>query len=142
MKILLLVLSLVMLDHSCKESKINQNTISVEYSEASRGSYKLITINKKMVSVINQRNTKPTNKTCNEEDWTNLMEALKTIEIKNIPNLKAPTEARFYDGAAIANLKIIYNDTTYESQSFDHGSPPKQIEPLVKVILSISENIE
>ncbi len=142
MKILLIVLSLVFLDHGCKEFKINQDNIYVEYSASSRGNYKLIVIDKTMVSVINKRNIKPTVKICNEDEWTKLMEVLKAVEIENIPNLKAPTEARFYDGAAIANLKIIYNGTTYESQSFDHLSPPKEIEALVKVILSISENIE
>ena len=64
------------------------------------------------------------------------------MDIEQIPNLKAPTENRFFDGAAIANLKISYKGTIYESASFDHGNPPKEIEPLVKEILSISENIE
>ena len=142
MKILMLILSLVVLDKGCTDSGINQDAVSIVYSAQSRGTYKYITINKKMVSVTNKRGTKPTTKSCDENDWNNLIKELNKVDIKNIPNLKAPTEARFYDGAAIANLKIIYNGETYETPSFDHGAPPKEIEALVKEILSIAKNIE
>jgi hypothetical protein len=43
-----------------------------------------------------------------------------------LKDLKIPTEKRFYDGAAIANLKIIYKGVN-ETPSFDHGSPPYEI---------------
>jgi hypothetical protein len=33
----------------------------------------------------------------------------------------------FYDGAPIANFKITFKDKTYETPSFDHGFPPKEI---------------
>ncbi|WP_339916010.1 META domain-containing protein [Yeosuana marina] len=123
--------------------KKQKNTnIAFEYSALSRGFYKLITINKKEITVINKRNTKPIIKTCSDNAWENIINTLKTVDLENIPNLKAPTENRFFDGAAIANLKITINGTTYETASFDHGHPPKEIEPLVKEILSISENIE
>ncbi len=118
------------------------NNYTFEYSAISRGFYKLITITKKEITVINKRNSKPIIKICSDSNWENLINSLKTVDIKNIPNLKAPTENRFFDGAAIANLKITYNGTTYETASFDHGHPPKEIESLVKEILSISENIE
>jgi hypothetical protein len=67
---------------------------------------------------------------------------LKPVNVENIPNLKAPSEKRFYDGAAIATLSIVYNGETYTTPSFDHGNPPNEIAELVKEILSISENIE
>ena len=142
MKFLFIFLSLVFADNRCSESKINQEAISLEYSAKSRGSYKNIKINKKNIAVENKRDSAPLTKTCSEAHWNNLLKALKPINVENIPNLKAPSENRFFDGAAIARLKIIYDGTTYETNPFDHGNPPKEIETLVKEILSISENIE
>ncbi|MDD7884642.1 hypothetical protein [Flavivirga sp. 57AJ16] len=142
MKFFFIFFSLVFLDNHCSGSKINQTTISFEYSTQSRGSYKNIKISKKHISVVNKRDALPNTKTCSEVHWNKLLKAVKPIDVENMSNLKAPSENRFFDGAAIAKLKIIYDGTAYESQSFDHGNPPKEIEVLVKEILSISENIE
>lgn len=142
MKILFVLLSLIIFDKGCTESKVNQDNISIEYTALSRGSYKLIAVNKKTISIINQRGTEPMIKPCSKENWNSLIDALKTVDIENLPNLKAPSEKRLFDGAAIANLTITYNGNTYKSSSFDHGNPPKDIETVVKEILSISENIE
>ncbi len=113
-----------------------------EYSTVSRGTYKLITINKKQISIISKRDATPIIKRCSELEWGKLIDAVKTLNIENISNLKAPSEKRLFDGALIANLTIQYNGETYESASFDHGNPPAEIERIVKEILSISENIE
>ncbi|GAA3633215.1 hypothetical protein [Flavivirga jejuensis] len=142
MKFLFIILSLAFIDSRCSESKIDQETISLEYSAQSRGLYKNIKINKKNISFENKRNTSPLIKACSQTHWNNLLKALKPIDVENIPNLKAPSENRLFDGAAIARLKIIYDGTTYETKPFDHGNPPKEIEILVKEILSTSENIE
>lgn len=142
MKIIMLLISLTFLDKGCVGNQADQDTISIEYTAHSRGMYNHIVINNKTISVVDKRDTKPTIKPCNQADWQNIIDLLKTIDIENIPNLKAPTEARFYDGAAMASLKINYNGKTYETTSFDHGHPPKNIEILVKEILSIAKNIE
>ncbi len=122
--------------------EIENISVSFEYSAISRGTYKLIKINQKNISLANKQKGNPHTKTCTKTDWNRLINAFKVINVKNMPTLKAPSEDRFFDGAAIGNLKITYNGTVYESQSFDHGNPPKEIASLVKEILSISENIE
>ncbi|MDO5972254.1 hypothetical protein Q4Q35_20845 [Flavivirga aquimarina] len=142
MKFLFIFLSLVFTDNRCSESKINQEAISFEYSTQSRRNYKNVKINKKSIAVTDKRDMPPLTKTCSEEHWNNLLKAIKPVDVENIPNLKAPSQKRLFDGAAIARLKIIYNGTTYETEPFDHGNPPKDIEALVKEILSVSENIE
>jgi hypothetical protein len=48
-----------------------------------------------------------------------------------LSQLKAPTEKRFYDGAAIGNLSVSHNGETYGTSGFDHGNPPVEIEQLV-----------
>lgn len=142
MKFFFVLVSLIVLDHSCSTLKTNQDTIAIEYSANSRGTHKHIIITKKNISVANKRDEAPINMPCSETDWNTLLKALEPINIENIPNLKAPSENRFFDGAAIGNLKIISNGKTYETPSFDHGNPPKELAELVKEILSISENIE
>jgi len=122
--------------------KQEQASVTFEYSALSRGSYTHISINKKEVSVILKRDSKPVIQPCSETNWNNLLEALKLVTIENLEHLEAPSQKRLYDGAAIANLTIIYNGTVYKSASFDHGNPPKEIQLLVKEILSVSENID
>ena len=119
-----------------------EESISFEYSAHSRGTFKHIIISKKQCSIQNYRGDTPLVEKSNQAHWNTLLKASKPIDIETIPNLKAPSEKRFYDGAAIASLKIIYKGKTYETPSFDHGNPPKEIAELVKEILSISENIE
>ncbi len=119
-----------------------ENHYTIEYSAITRGSYKNISINKKSIKVAHERDSKPTSRVCTQNQWGALITAIKTIDIEKIPSLKAPSEKRFFDGAAIAKLKIVYNGDVYETESFDDGNPPKEIAVLVKEILSISENIE
>jgi hypothetical protein len=54
------------------------------------------------------------------DDWEELVVCFKKIEGQPLKT-KAPTEKRFYDGAAM--LKITFKDETYKSPSFDHGFP-------------------
>jgi hypothetical protein len=61
------------------------------------------------------------------------------MKLDSLPKLKAPTEKRFYDGAAIANFKITFKDSTYETTSFDHGFPPKEIKKFVNKINSFAK---
>jgi hypothetical protein len=62
------------------------------------------------------------------------------MELDSLPKLKAPTEKRFYDGAPIANFKITFQDKTYETPSFDHGFPPKEIKKFVNKINSFAKH--
>jgi hypothetical protein len=62
--------------------------------------------------------------------------------LDEIPTLKDPTQKRFYDGAAIANLKIRYQEKNYETTDFDHGFPPAAIEKLVNKIVSLAKTEE
>jgi hypothetical protein len=64
------------------------------------------------------------------------------IDLEKLPTLKDPTQKRFYDGAAIANLKIRYHDKNYETTDFDHEFPPAEIEKLVNKIVSLAKEKE
>ncbi|HAH55272.1 MAG TPA: hypothetical protein DCM02_08330, partial [Flavobacterium sp.] len=108
----------------------------LEYTANTRGFYQKITIQNLMVFVSKDRsgNEKPLATKISEEDWKELAGYFETIELEGLPNLKAPTEKRFHDGAAIANLKIIFKDKEYKTTSFDHGYPPEAIKKIVDKI--------
>ncbi len=120
----------------------SKNNYTIIYSASSRGTFKKITINKKSISSLNKRGGTPIIKSCNEENWNSILKKLELININALSSLEAPSKKFQFDGAALAHLKITNGDNIYESPPFDHGNPPKEIEALVKEILSISENIE
>jgi hypothetical protein len=62
--------------------------------------------------------------------------------LEAFPTLKDPTQKRFYDGAAIADLKVRYQDKNYETVNFDHGFPPAEIENLVNKIVALADEKE
>jgi len=59
---------------------------------------------------------------------------LNKIDLGILPNLKAPTNERSYDGAAFAELKITLKGKTFETKSFDHGNPPMEIQKVVEIV--------
>lgn len=122
--------------------EILNDDLNIEYTASSRGTYKQIIINKKTISTVTKRGGKPIIKNCSSNNWNRIIKNLKPIEIANISELEPPSKDFQFDGAAIARLKITKDGKDYETQSFDHGNPPKEIIELVKEILSISENIE
>ena len=77
-----------------------------------------------------------------DSDWKDLVAEFQKIKLEEVPNLKDPTQKRFYDGAAIANLKIRYQDKNYETVAFDHGMPPAAIENFVNKIVSLVKEKE
>jgi len=70
-----------------------------------------------------------------------LSNLIQDIEIKNLSNLKPPSKAFQYDGAAIAILEVETQSDTYQTASFDHGNPPKSIKNLVEKLLSLKESM-
>jgi len=125
------------LSKSCEgQTKNDLKTAVLEYTASTRGFYQKITIQDLMVIVSKDRsrNEKPLATKISEEDWKELAGYFETIELDSLPTLKAPTEKRFHDGAAIANLKINFKDKEYKTTSFDHGYPPEAIKKIVDKI--------
>ena len=126
----------------CGESdnKDLENTI-IEYTANTRGYFYKITIQNQMVTVSNDRkgNDNPTPTKLSDSDWKEIITDFKAINLEEIPNLEAPTKYRFHDGAAMANLKINYQEKVYESQTFDNGHPPEKIAKLVNKVNSFAK---
>jgi hypothetical protein len=71
-----------------------------------------------------------------------LIALFEKTNLEAFPDLKDPTQKRFYDGAAIAGLKVRYQDKNYETKNFDHGNPPVEIENLVNKIVALADEKE
>jgi hypothetical protein len=110
--------------------------IEIQYEANTRGFYQKLVLKNATVSSTKDRNgiENPIVQKVSQADWIALMQELNKIDLENLPNLKAPTEKRFYDGAAIANLKIIYKGKTYQTSNFDHGFPPMELKRVVEIV--------
>jgi hypothetical protein len=59
--------------------------------------------------------------------------------LEKVKDLKWPTEKRYYDGAAFANIIFESKGIKYPANGFDHGFPPSEIEKLVTKITKLAE---
>lgn len=142
MKILSLLFLTIFLGNGCDSAKAQDiETAIIEYTANTRGFYQKITVKNQMLTVSKDRdgNDKAAPTKISDADWKELVDCFKKVELDSLSKLKAPSEKRFYDGAAIANLKITFKDKTYETDSFDHGFPPKEIKKLVNTITSLAK---
>lgn len=120
-------------------SKDKQTTdLQFVYEATTRGFFQKITIKNKEFFVNKDRDSKQlgTSEKISDADWKELTGYVNAIKLENLETFKDPTQKRFYDGAAIGSLVIISNGKEYKSNSFDHGTPPVEIEKLVNKINS------
>ena len=142
MRIVALLSTLIFVLGSCNSQKkairtsIEMKDIEIQYEANTRGFYNKLVFKNETISSTNDRDGKesPVIQKVSEVDRNALNYEINKVDLENLPNLKAPTEKRFYDGAAIANLKIIYKGRTYQTSDFDHGFPPMQIKRVVEIV--------
>lgn len=142
MKLFTVIVLSIFLSKSCScQTKNDLKTAVLEYTANTRGFYQKITIQNQMVSISKDRNgnVKPVTTPISDKDWKELVGYFETMELDSLPTLKAPTEKRFHDGAAIADLKVTHQDKTYQTEAFDHGYPPEAIKKLVAKINSFAK---
>ena len=143
MKIITLLFLTLILGKNCQsQNNMDVSEAKIEYTANSRGVYNNTVIENKTVSITKTREGKPVSNSLTDAELNALISEFQKVDLEEIPNLKAPTEKRFHDGAAMANLKITYKGKTYESQTFDNGYPPEKIKNLVNTILSFSKKVE
>lgn len=142
MKTLCILFLAIFMNNGCNGARAQdmEDTV-IEYSASTRGFYQKITIKDQMVTVSKDKagNDKPIAIKISESTWKELVSSYKILDLANLSKLNAPTEKRFHDGAAIANLKITNNKQIYETTSFDHGFPPQEIKLLVNIIVSLAK---
>jgi hypothetical protein len=140
MKVLSFLILTIFIGNSCVSQKnIDMSSVEITYSAMSRGYYQKIVVKNKMVSITKSRGEESVTNKIDGAQWARIVSEFKKINLETIPQLKAPTEKRFHDGAAIANLKITQNGKTYETNGFDNGFPPAEIEKLVTLLVAFTQ---
>jgi heat shock protein HslJ len=122
-----------------EEKMTQENNYKIEYTTVSRGLFNEYVYENGKLSILKDRTSTPTIKTCSQDEVNQLLEELKSIDLVTLETLKAPTEKRFYDGAAIATLTVTYLGKTYQTPEFDNGEPNKYIAALVSTFLGLVE---
>jgi hypothetical protein len=145
MKAITIILLSVFLVKSCSNQAQNDiaNT-TLQYTASTRGFFQKIVVINQKATVFRDRNSEkfPEEITISDKDWKEIIGYFEKIDLEKLPTLKDPTQKRFYDGAAIANLKVRYQDKNYETTDFDHEFPPAEIEKLVNKIVSLAKEKE
>ena len=142
MKLFTMIFLSLFVSKSCEgQTKNDLKTAVLEYTASTRGFYQKITIENQTVAVWKDRSgtEKPVATKISDKDWKELVGYFETINLDELETLKAPTEKRFHDGAAIANLAVSYKDKTYQTEAFDHGYPPEAIKKLITKINSFGK---
>ncbi len=135
-KAIVLFLTILVFVVCSGQKKVDNSSIKIEYKAYSRGFYQSIRIENQIVFVAKSSDEKPVAFKIPNADWKSLNRAILNLDLERFSQFKAPTQKRLFDGAAIASLKITKQGEIYESQSFDHGYPPAEIEKIVNKILS------
>ncbi len=137
-KIIFLIAVVGMMSLSCKSKKY----ISFTYSVLTRG-YKLETVVTKDSTFITQsgRESKKIVKETSKDLWNNLIDETKKLDLNTIANLESPTNKRQFDAAMFAKVIVTTKDSVYTSSSFDAGHPNQTIEPLVNLLVDVSNQI-
>lgn len=140
MKTITIILMTFFLGKSCSNEAQNDiANATLQYTATTRGFFEKIVISNQKATISRDRNGEkvPEEITISDNDWKEIIGYFEKINLEKIPTLKDPTQKRFYDGAAIANLKIRYQNKNYETTDFDHQFPPAEIEKLVNKITSL-----
>jgi len=139
---LLVAIVFICMSCNCQKNLVSSSmpkTTVLEYEAYSRGSYWKTTVQNQMLSVIKKRDALPVVTKISDADWKEIVDLHKNINLKGLGGLKAPSEKRFYDGAAIANFKVISEGTTYQTPDFDGGFPNTEIEKIVNKLADLAE---
>jgi hypothetical protein len=142
MKAITIILLTVFLGRSCSNEAQNDiANATLQYTATTRGFFQKIVVINQKATISRDRNgdKSPEEIAISDKDWDEIIGYFQMIDLKKIETLKDPTQKRFYDGAAIANLKIRYQDKNYETTDFDHEFPPLEIEKLVNKLVLLAK---
>ncbi len=140
MKLYALILLTLFLGKGCsQEVKKDLANTKIQYVANTRGFYQKITIQKQEISVSKNRNDETNGVTTKISDanWKQLIALFSKIDLDKLSTYEGPTQKRFHDGAAMANLTITHKEKEYQSTTFDNGTPPVEIAGFVNKVTSL-----
>ena len=145
MKTITMILLTLFLGKGCSNEV--QNDISnalLQYDAHTRGYHLKIIISDQKATISQARvPDSPTEQIkISDADWNQMIAYFQKIKLDDLATLKDPSQKRFYDGAAIAQFKVRYQDKNYETPAFDHNNAPVEIKELVDKIVSLAKPLE
>jgi hypothetical protein len=116
----------------------------IEYEANTRGFFLKIRVENQKAYISRDRDAEKTidATAISNADWKEIQTLAKAVNLEKVKDLKWPTEQRFHDGAAHANITFSVGSTNYIGNGFDHGHPPAEIEKLVNKIVALAGNNE
>ncbi len=137
---------------NCQKDTVSSNTLTsktsmqkempiIKYEANSRGLALAVKVENQILYVSRVRDFKDYEEKIkiSDTDWKEISTLARAVDLAKVKDLKWPTEKRYYDGAAHANITFISDGVEYPANGFDHGFPPVEIEKLVNKILKLTE---
>ena len=143
MKKFLILSTLILTLLACSGSKnySKDGVPTIFYEANTRGFFLALKVENQVLYTSNERDFKAySNKIeISDTDWKEIVALAKNVDLEKVKDLKWPTEKRYYDGAAFANIIFESKGVKYPANGFDHGFPPAEIEKLVTKITKLAE---
>ena len=137
---------------NCQKDTVSSHTLTsktsmqkempiIKYEANSRGLALAVKVENQILYVSRVRDFKDYEEKIkiSDTDWKEISTLARAVDLAKVKDLKWPTEKRYYDGAAHANITFISDGVEYPANGFDHGFPPVEIEKLVNKILKLTE---
>ena len=143
MKKFLILSTLILTLLACGGSKSSskESAPTIFYEATTRGFFLALKVENQVLYTSSDRDFKAySNKIeISDTDWKEIVALAKNVDLEKVKDLKWPTEKRYYDGAAFANIIFEAKGIKYPANGFDHGFPPAEIEKLVTKITNLAE---
>lgn len=107
----------------------SQKIASITLNESTRGFRREITISEK--EYILDENSIIFKKKLSAEDWKEILKICAKIKLEELPNVKSSSKKGGKDAALQANIEVLIGRRKYQSPTFDHDNPPKELVALV-----------
>lgn len=114
---------------------------TIYYEAVSRGVFLAIKVENQTLYVSKNRDFKEYEDkiAISTSDWNEISTLANEVDLDKVKDMKWPTEKRYYDGAAHANIIFESKGVKYPANGFDHGFPPAEVEKLVNKITKLAE---
>lgn len=118
----------------CK-AQTNTNNMIITYEAKTRGSS--IQLNASSDGILYKDNETSKEIKPTAEFWDEINILVKEMKLSKLSSFVPPKDDRFVDAALHATLNISVGNKIYQSQTFDHGNPPKELKPLLDKLFDL-----
>ena len=127
---------------SCNRGQ-SDDILDITYIIQARGTYKQIKFSKDLILFSDAINNKKHSKKTPETLWLEMHNLLNQLNLNELHKIKVTSNEKSRDAALTAYIEIsLKNEKTLTSSYFDHGNPPEELEAIVNILLSQSQNMD